>query len=145
MKVDKNNINISLFKHSIPIQVRYADIDMQKHVNNSVFLSYIEQGRVDYLNNILPENDFQENGLIIARTEIDYFEPIFLNEKIFCYTRIPSIGNKSFIFENVLVSENKNIKCLAKSIMVCFNYNLNSTISVPDNWKKAIASFEQFQ
>lgn len=145
MKIDKNNINISLFKHSIPIQVRYADIDMQKHVNNSVFLSYIEQGRVEYLNTILPENDFQENGLIIARTEIDYFEPIFLNEKIFCYTRISSIRNKSFIFENVLISENKSIKCFAKSIMVCFNYNLNSTILVPDNWKKAIASFEQFQ
>ncbi len=145
MKVDKNNINISLFKHSIPIQVRYADIDMQKHVNNSVFLSYIEQGRVEYLNTILPENDFQENGLIIARTEIDYFEPIFLNENIFCCTRISSIRNKSFIFENVLISENKNIKSFAKSIMVCFNYNLNSTISVPDNWKKAIASFEQLQ
>lgn len=128
MKVDKNNINISLFKHSIPIQVRYADIDMQKHVNNSVFLSYIEQGRVEYLNTILPENDFQENGLIIARTEIDYFEPIFLNENIFCCTRISSIRNKSFIFENVLISENKNIKSFAKSIMVCFNYKCESGV-----------------
>ncbi|RME16118.1 MAG: acyl-CoA thioesterase [Bacteroidetes bacterium] len=143
MKPDKNNINLSVFKHQIPIQIRYIDIDMQGHVNNAVYLSYIEQGRVEYLHQLLPDNDFQKNGLVIARTEIDYFEPIFLHESILCYTRITHIKNKSFVFENVLASKEKSIKCLAKSIMVCFDYTTNSTIPVPDEWKSKIHQLEE--
>lgn len=138
----KEDINLKLFQHKIPIQVRYIDIDMQQHVNNAVYLSYIEQGRVEYMNKLFPENDFQKNGLIIARTEIDYYEPIFLNEEIYCYTRISKIGTKSFVFENVL-SSNSAIKCFAQSIMVCFDYTQNTTIPVPDEWKKKIIEFEK--
>ncbi|HPQ08419.1 MAG TPA: thioesterase family protein [Bacteroidia bacterium] len=138
----KEDINLNLFQHKIPIQIRYIDIDMQQHVNNAVYLSYIEQGRVEYMNKLFPENDFQKNGLIIARTEIDYYEPIFLNEEIYCYTRISKIGTKSFVFENVL-SSNAAIKCFAQSIMVCFDYTQNTTIPVPDEWKKKIIEFEK--
>lgn len=143
MKKKKEGINLNSFKHKIPIQVRYIDIDMQGHVNNATYLSYIEQGRVNYFNRLFPENDFQKNGLIIARTEIDYFEPIFLHEQIDCYTKISLVGNKSFVFENVLASHNNSIKCLAKSVMVCFDYSNNTTIPVPGEWKKIIEHFEQ--
>jgi acyl-CoA thioester hydrolase len=138
----KEDINLNLFHHKIPIQIRYIDIDMQQHVNNAVYLSYIEQGRVEYLNKLFPENDFQKNGLIIARTEIDYYDPIFLNEEIYCYTRISKIGTKSFVFENIL-SSNSSIKCFAQSVMVCFDYTQNTTIPVPDEWKKKIIEFEK--
>ncbi|MCX7728687.1 MAG: acyl-CoA thioesterase [Bacteroidia bacterium] len=142
MTTKKENIHLSKFKHQTSIQVRYVDIDMQGHVNNATFLSYIEQGRVEYFNALFPENDFKATGLILARTEIDYFEPIWLNESIYCYTRIPQIKNKSFVFENVLTSEKGTIKCYAKSIMVCFNYIENTTIPVPTHWRQIIESFE---
>lgn len=138
----KEEINVHSFKHKCDIQVRYFDIDAQGHVNNATFLTYIEQGRVSYMNTLFPENDFKKNGLIIARTEIDYFEPIFLNEKIVCYTKVSSIGNKSFTFENLLTNSEKQIKSYAKSIMVCFNYIENCTIPVPKEWKKIIEEFE---
>jgi acyl-CoA thioester hydrolase len=138
----KEDINLNLFQHKIPIQIRYIDIDMQQHVNNAVYLSYIEQGRVEYMNKLFPENDFQKNGLIIARTEIDYYDPIFLNDEIYCYTRISKIGTKSFVFENVL-SSNSAIKCFAQSVMVCFDYTQNTTIPVHDEWKKKIIEFEK--
>ncbi len=137
-------IKLSTFKYKTPIQIRYIDIDMQGHVNNAIFLSYIEQSRVDYMNTLLPNNDFNTNGLIIARTEIDYFQPIFLHDKIYCYTKISSVRNRSFTFENVLASDNNSIKCFAKSIMVCFNYNNNSTIHVPEHWREKILAFEEF-
>lgn len=139
----KDEIDSTAFKHRIPIQVRYKDVDMQKHVNNASILSYVEQGRVEYFNMLFPDNDFDTNGLIIARTEIDYFQPIFLNEEIFCYTRIASIGNKSFVFENVIADKQDSIKCYVKSIMVCFNYKNNTSIPVPEHWKNKIIDFEK--
>jgi len=139
----KEDINIYVFRHFTPIQVRYIDIDLQGHVNNATFLSYIEQGRVVYLNTLFPDNDFKKQGLIIARTEIDYFEPIFLSDEILCGTRVSEFGNKSFVFENILIDKNKQLKCFAKSVMVCFDYIENGTILVPDDWKLKIKSFEE--
>ena len=133
----KNNVTIILFKHNIPIQIRYNDCDMLGHVNNAIQLSYIESGRVSYFEKIIPNNNFQETGVIIAKTEIEYFEPIFLNDNLFCATRISIIKNKSFVIENILFSKNKQksiVKSYAKSIMVCFNYNRNTSILVPDTW-----------
>ncbi|GIV27349.1 MAG: thioesterase [Bacteroidia bacterium] len=133
----KEEINIQDFSHTIPIQVRYIDIDMQGHVNNATFLSYIEQARVIFFNTFLPDNDFKKNGLIIARTEINYYEPILLNEEILCGTRIGQIGNKSFTFENIIYTpKNNSIKCFAKSVMVCYDYELNCTKEVPTEWKE---------
>lgn len=141
----KEEIKLQDFLHVIPIQVRYIDIDMQGHVNNATYLSYIEQARVNFFNTLFPDNDFKKNGLIIARTEIDYYEPIFLNEEIFCGTKIGEIGNKSFTFENVIFTKNDNkIKCFAKSIMVCFNYELNTTQSLPEEWREVfLKNFSQ--
>lgn len=139
----KEDIDISTFKHFITIQVRYIDIDAQGHVNNATFLSYIEQGRVVYLNTLFPNNDFKKQGLIIARTEIDYFEPIFLDNEILCGTKVSEFGNKSFIFENILIDKNKQLKCFAKSVMVCFDYIENCTTVVPDEWKLKINRFEE--
>lgn len=143
MKKNTEHIFISSFKHKTPIQIRYVDLDMQGHVNNATFLSYIEQGRVEYLNKLFPDNNFKKTGVIIAKTEINYFEPIFLNEQIYCYTRIPSIGNKSFIFENIIADNENKIKCHAKSVMVCFDYIKNTTIPIPEKWRKVIENFEK--
>ena len=37
----------------LEIQVRYADIDSYGHVNNAVYLSYFELGRINFLKNYI--------------------------------------------------------------------------------------------
>ena len=41
-------------------------------------------------------------GMILAKSEIDYFEPIFLEDEVFCYTKITSFGTKSFEISNII-------------------------------------------
>jgi acyl-CoA thioester hydrolase len=36
----------------VPVDVRYSDLDEQGHVNNAVFLTYFEQGRIGYFNEV---------------------------------------------------------------------------------------------
>lgn len=44
-------------------------MDAYGHVNNVVFLRYLEEARIDFL--FRPEKDFQQ-GSVVARHEIDY-------------------------------------------------------------------------
>ncbi|MEO8760903.1 MAG: hypothetical protein ABI388_06615, partial [Bacteroidia bacterium] len=39
-KRDFSKINITDYKHSTPIQIRFVDIDKMGHVNNATILSY---------------------------------------------------------------------------------------------------------
>src|SRR4051795_8913382 len=44
-------------------------MDAYGHVNNVVFLRYLEEARIDFL--FRPDKDFQQ-GSVVARHEIDY-------------------------------------------------------------------------
>ena len=85
----------------VPIQVRYGDIDAQGHVNNSKFLTYLEQSRVEYLFKLglWDGQDFQEVGLIVADVHIAYLLPIELRQSVQVAIRVAHIGNKSLRFE----------------------------------------------
>ena len=41
------------FRHGVPIQVRWADLDAMGHVNNAKYLTYLEQA-VSYTHLTLP-------------------------------------------------------------------------------------------
>ena len=49
--------------------MRWSDMDAYGHVNNVVFIRYLEEARIDFL--FRPEKDFKQ-GSVVARHEIDY-------------------------------------------------------------------------
>src|SRR3990172_11574677 len=56
------------FRFSHPIEVRYADLDPQRHVNNATLFSYLEQARARYLARLglWDGKDFDDIGIIVA-------------------------------------------------------------------------------
>ncbi|MFC9931735.1 acyl-CoA thioesterase [Streptomyces sp. NPDC127190] len=56
-------------RHIYPCPLRWSDMDAYGHVNNAVFLRYLEEARIDFLSG--PDKDFRQ-GSVVARHEIDY-------------------------------------------------------------------------
>ncbi|MFD8676757.1 acyl-CoA thioesterase [Streptomyces seoulensis] len=56
-------------RHIYRCPLRWADMDAYGHVNNVVFLRYLEEARIDFL--FRPDKNFQQ-GSVVARHEIDY-------------------------------------------------------------------------
>ncbi|MHC5258428.1 acyl-CoA thioesterase [Streptomyces sp. UC4497] len=56
-------------RHVYACPLRWADMDAYGHINNVVFLRYLEEARIDFL--FRPDKDFQQ-GSVVARHEIDY-------------------------------------------------------------------------
>ena len=65
---------MSVFRFHIPIDIRYGDLDPQWHVNNARYLTFLEQGRMEYLRalNLWDGEDFFKLGLIVADIHIAY-------------------------------------------------------------------------
>lgn len=138
-------MNIKDFKHCTKIQIRYKDVDKMGHVNNANHITYFETARIEYYKSIFKTPiDWEKTGMILAHTEIDYFEPVFLEDEVNCYTKITNVGNKSFEISNILAKNNDSVICAeGKSIIVCMNYLIKQTIEIPESWKEDINHFER--
>lgn len=133
------------YRFHIPIEVRYADLDPQWHVNNVRYLAYLEHARLTYLVQLglWDGVDFNRLGLIVADIHIAYIAPMLLWQKVRLEMRVAKIGNKSLTFEYRLVDEtNGEPLATAESVMVAFDYNTQKSIPVPADWREKISAFE---
>lgn len=134
------------YKHVTPIQIRFVDIDRLNHVNNSCYLSYCELGRVSYFNQVLnTQIDWNKNGFVLARTEMDHFAPLFMQDEVFCFTKITYLGNKSLSLKNEILKKQNGTwtECAAAiGVLVAMDYVKNVSIEIPKQWRDLIQTFE---
>jgi acyl-CoA thioester hydrolase len=129
------------YRHKTPIQIRFKDIDKLGHVNNANHITYFELARVDYFDALSGDNikiDWVNEGVILAKVEMEYKMPILLEDKVSVYTWVSKMGTKSFDMScSIVKSVNGNEIEVAKgvAVIVCFNYATNQTIMIPESWK----------
>jgi len=134
------------FKQKTPIQIRFKDIDRLGHVNNANHVTYFELARVDYFNALAGENikiDWDNEGVILAKIEMEYKQPILLDDKVFAYTWVSKIGTRSFDMSCSLVRLINGVEVEAAkglAIIVCFNYRTNQSMLIPETWKAKMIS-----
>jgi len=133
------------FEVAVPIDVRWRDLDPLGHVNNAVYLTYLERGRVEYVRTMTKkEISARSFRFIIARIEIDYLAPVRLNDVPVCRISIPEWGRKSFTFSYELSdSQGGTLYARARSVQVCYDYEAHGTIPVPDDFRDAVIRLRQ--
>lgn len=135
--------NIAAYKFRQKVEMRWSDCDMLGHVNNSVYLTYAEQGRTGYCAQL--NWDWLKHGLILAKVEVNFRKPLLHTDKPFMYVRTKSIGNKSFEMEHVIYDEKGETPELIATIMcvgVMVDYKTGITFPVPEEIKQTIRQFE---
>ena len=127
----------------ITVQLRFADVDMARHVHNAAYLHFFELARMALLGTfIAKDHDWRAQGLILARNEVDYRKPVHLSDIVEVDCWCSAIGNKSFDLRYALYVVKDGVRFPrtdGRSVMVSFDYNTNKTIAVPDAWRAALA------
>lgn len=77
------------------IQMRYADIDIMGHLNNTTYLQYIETSRVQLLMDTQVKRRCERS--VVARIEIDYLAEVKYGQEIRIEILIERLGNTSWI------------------------------------------------
>lgn len=135
------------FRHASKPEVRFSDLDAFGHVNNAKFLTFFEEARVKYFDDIVSFPVYwSRQGLILARIECDFRDAIKHGDEITVYTRCSRIGNKSFDLDYLIEKKSKegvtSIASTGMSVIVAFDYEKNETMAVPGVWLKDIKEFE---
>jgi acyl-CoA thioester hydrolase len=132
------------FYHSLPVQIRFNDVDPARHVNNSVYQEFFDLGRMTYLGDILgPEMDFDGLSLIIAHYSVDFYKPVFLYDQVSVVTKVVSFGTKSLeMVQQLIDSEPSAPRVVSSTVLVCYDYRNHVSGILPDEWKYRINQFE---
>ncbi len=77
-------------------KLRYGDTDRQGHVNNAVYSTFFETGRVSFLHN--EELQLKSPGceFVLAHISIDFRAELFYPGQVDIGTRVTRIGRSSF-------------------------------------------------
>jgi acyl-CoA thioester hydrolase len=122
---------------STPIQIRFSDCDMLQHVNNAIYLQYFETARINFFNTELPNWDWKGQGIILLKNTVEYKIPLFLTDTCNIEVQCTHIGNKSFTL-SYQVKVKDSIKSIGESVLVCFNFVKNKTITLPEDLEKVL-------
>lgn len=133
------------FLHSTPVQIRFNDIDIMAHVNNSIYQNFFDLARTHYFEHVFDTKiDWKKQALVLAKITIEYYNPIFLEEKIEVLSKVHTIGNKSLqMVQQIINSETKELKAENHAVLVSFGVLENAAVPLLDLWKTKIKTFEK--
>ena len=134
-----------VFNATLPIQIRFNDIDAMGHINNNIYFSYFDLGKTTYFDNIRPTVVSWTDGLIVvAHIEVDFLSPIYYKENVVVDTKITRLGDKSGTFlQQIRNVKNGDIKCRCTTVFVTYDAHTQASIPIPDDWRDAISKHEE--
>jgi len=114
--------------HSLPVQLRFGDTDTLGHINNAVYASYAELGRLAFFASL----GIEAPGLILARLAIDFRRQVVLGMDCVITTRVVRVGTSSIELAQTLTA-NGEVAADFQAVIVWFDYAAQQPVRVPDD------------
>lgn len=86
---------IPLHAFQVPIHVNKADIDILNHVNNTVYLRWVQDVATAHWDTLTTPSQRQQYWWVVRRHEIDYLRPCTMDDAIIAYTWVYSANGKA--------------------------------------------------
>ncbi|MDZ5623667.1 acyl-CoA thioesterase [Nocardioides bizhenqiangii] len=124
-----------------PVQVRFSDVDVYRHVNNVVYFEYFQEARIRL---------FMELGrgvsrartleVVVARTDVDYLAPITLRADAYdCWTQVAHVGRTSLVIESEIADGDRAL-ARARVVLVFFDPETQRPTEPPADYQARLRS-----
>jgi acyl-CoA thioester hydrolase len=123
-------------------EVAFRDLDAFGHVNNAVYLTYIENARIGYVRDVLGIESLEGLLLIVASVKIDFRSRSNLGETLQIGARTTRVGTKSFDLEHEIRSQDARLVADVQTTLVAFDYESDRTMPIPPEWRARIENYE---
>jgi acyl-CoA thioester hydrolase len=121
-------------------KIRYRDTDRQGHVNNAVFGTYFETGRVELLYDRKRHILNPDCAFVVAKTTIDLLKEIHWPGQIDIGTGILRIGQSSIVIGANLY-QNGHVVATSETIVVQVSELKKTSVVLSEDAKKILTSF----
>jgi acyl-CoA thioester hydrolase len=122
--------------------VDLRDLDGFGHVNNAVYLTYLENARVAYFMDVLGVTGISEIRNVMASVTVNFRSQIDFPGSLRTGVRVDSIGNSSFVLAYEIRDADDRVVADATSTQVMFDFEAGKTFEVPEEWRGRMADGE---
>ncbi|HEV2737980.1 MAG TPA: thioesterase family protein [Candidatus Elarobacter sp.] len=129
------------FRYRYDFRVVFRDVDYYRHVNDAVYVTYMETARIDYCEVAFGKPLGSPQNVIMASQRFDYERQAQYGDRLVMGCRTSRIGTKSLDFTYELWRGDERVGH-GLSTLVAFDYEANRSIAVPDEWRRRIAVYE---
>ena len=107
--------------------MRWGDMDAQGHVNNAVYIDYLQEARVDYLLSGPPAlHQLLDTGVLVVSHQVEYLRPVtFHDEPLLIRLWVDTIGGSRFSI-GYEVFDADELAARARTAVVPFDLATNS-------------------
>src|SRR5438046_4744682 len=115
------------------LQPRFRDTDAMGHINNAVYITYLEVARQEYWRTYTGDVNYGQVPFILAHVECDFRSEALVHETLELHIRCPWVGGKSFAFEyQIREHATQRTVVEAKSVQVCYDYSAKRSVPISD-------------
>jgi acyl-CoA thioester hydrolase len=107
-----------MFRH--PVAIEPADIDHMGHVNNAVYLKWVQEAVVDYWRSVAPPEAVAGHLWVALKHEITYLRPTFLQDNVVAEVIAEKVEGARAMFTTV-VRRGEEVLSEIKSSWCCLD------------------------
>ena len=138
------------FGHRKRVEIRFADTDAMGHVNNALYLTFVEAARVDWwmatTGEPLERVGGRAQGLILAEAEVAFRAPLFFGETVVVETRAGRFGRTSLGVEHRLTASRPGgpvrLVATCRTVIVRYDYVTEAPVPWPTDLIERVEAFE---
>ena len=120
----------------IEVEATLRDTDGLGHVNNAVYLSWIETARTRYVFERRGFTRIEQLDFVLAAAHLDFRSPVYLHETVELACSPSRVGRSSWemTFEGRVRTDGR--VCLqARTVQVQYDYAARSSRPIPQDWR----------
>ena len=130
-------------RHKCQLEIRWADLDAFKHINNAGYLVYMQEARADFtwFSRIAKGEEPLLADMVVARAEVDYLSPIHqtgttLEVEIY----IEKVSNSSFVMVYEM-SQGGTLRARGKTVQVGVDMETEKARRLRDNEREFLNQY----
>lgn len=131
------------YRHVMPVQIRFSDVDQYGHMNNSSYFSIYDLAKTAYMRDVFGDKEWDNLGIVVANINADFLAPVFFSDDLYIETSVIHLGHKSFTLLQRAVNKASGVlKCQCRTVMVGYDVATKEPVELPDSFKQTICEYE---
>ena len=131
------------YRHVMPVQIRFSDVDQYGHMNNSSYFSIYDLAKTSYMRDVFGDKNWRDLGIVVANINADFLAPVFFSDDLYIETTVIHLGHKSFtLLQRAINKASGVLKRQCRTVMVGYDMATKEPVELPDSFKKTICEYE---
>lgn len=128
--------------YQLRMPVRWADMDVNAHVNNTRFFTYFESARLAWFESVRPRAQRNGQGLVVVQAGCNYRRPIPYPETVQVNLYAGAPGRSSFTtYYDLFSASDESIRYAdGQAVMVWVDRATGKSLPIPDYVRSALTS-----